>query len=92
MKLLKYASELATPFSVRLNGDTAALYDEDRLLCHVNFPPQNGFYAQKTASGLPFIGNAVLQGVDWVAFQCLWPCDYAVAGKPLPVLFFRCRI
>ena len=36
---------------------------------------------------MPFIGNAVLQGCDWVAFQCLWPCDYACAGKPCQFCF-----
>ncbi|MDR0904700.1 MAG: hypothetical protein LBN00_00770, partial [Oscillospiraceae bacterium] len=38
-------------------------------------------------SGLPFIGNAVLQGVDWVSFQCLWHCEYAAAGKPCEFCF-----
>jgi len=36
---------------------------------------------------LPFIGNAVLQGLDWVAFQCSWPCEYAAAGKPCEFCF-----
>lgn len=36
---------------------------------------------------MPYIGNAVIQGVDWVAFQCLWPCEYAAAGKPCEFCF-----
>ncbi len=87
LKLLKYASELTTPFSVRLDGEKAALYDGENRIAAVDFLPQNGFYFQKTASGLPFIGNAVLQGCDWVAFQCLWPCEYAAAGKPCQFCF-----
>jgi len=28
-----------------------------------------------------------MQGLDWVAFQCLWPCEYAIAGKPCEFCF-----
>lgn len=42
---------------------------------------------RRAALGMPFIGNAVLQGCDWVAFQCLWPCEYACAGKPCQFCF-----
>ncbi len=87
LKLLKYASVLKTPFSIRMDGEEAAVFDEDRFICHVGFPPKSGFYMQKTASGLPFLGNAVLQGVDWVAFQCLWPCEYGAAGKSCQFCF-----
>jgi len=46
----------------------------------VAFPPASQFYEQQTTSGLPFLGNAVLLGNEYVAFQCLWPCDLAKAG------------
>lgn len=87
LKLLKYASELETPFSIKLIEDKPALLYMDSFIDFISFPPQNHFYFQKTSSGLPFIGNAVLQGVDWVAFQCLWPCEYAAAGKPCEFCF-----
>ena len=48
----------------------------------VTFPAPTTFYEQKTASGLPFLGNAVLQGNQWLSFQLLWQCDYAIAGQP----------
>ncbi len=88
LKLLKYASELETPFSLRLHEGKAALFYREELVDFVSFPPRNEFYFQKTSSGLKFIGNAVLQGLDWVAFQCLWPCEYAAAGKPCEYCFF----
>jgi len=87
LKLLKYASQLETPFLLTLSDDEPALYYKGTFLDFVSFPPKNDFYFQKTSSGLPFIGNAVLQGVDWVAFQCLWPCEYAAAGKPCEFCF-----
>ena len=40
------------------------------------------FYQQKTTTGLPFLGNAVLQGTEWLSFQLLWKCDFACAGYP----------
>jgi len=87
LKLLKYASALETSFSVRLLDEKAALFYDDRFIDFVSFPPKNGFYFQKTSSGLPFIGNSVLQGIDWVAFQCLWPCEYAASGNPCQFCF-----
>ncbi|MGI6571532.1 MAG: radical SAM protein [Caldicoprobacterales bacterium] len=87
LKLLKYASELETPFSLRIDDGKPALYYKGEFIDHVSFPPKCGFYFQKTSSGLPFMGNAVMQGLDWVAFQCLWPCEYAAAGKPCEFCF-----
>lgn len=81
LKLLKYASDLTTPFSIKMDGENAALFYNDEKLDIISFPPKNDFYRQKTSNNLPFVGNAVLQGVDWVAFQCLWSCEYAAAGK-----------
>ncbi len=81
LKLLKYASALASPFRIKLHEEKAALFCEDTLVDYITFPKKNDFYARKTASGLPFVGNSVLQGTDWVAFQCLWPCEYAALGK-----------
>lgn len=87
LKLLRYASELGTPFAVKLEGDKPALFFEGALVDFVSFPPPTDFYRRKTASGLPFAGNAVIQGLDWVAFQCLWPCEYAAAGEPCEFCF-----
>jgi hypothetical protein len=87
LKLLKYASDLDTPFGIRLDDKVPTLYHKGEALDTVYFPPASDFYRQKTASGLRFMGNAVIQGLDWVSFQCLWPCEYAIAGKPCEFCF-----
>jgi hypothetical protein len=87
LKLLRYASELETPFSLKVCDGKPILLYKDEFVDEVTFPLKNDFYFQKTSSGLPFIGNAVLQGCDWVAFQCLWPCEYAASGKPCEFCF-----
>lgn len=87
VKLLRYASELGTPFSINIvDGKAALFYDKD-FLDFISFPKQTNFYKMKTSSGLPFIGNAVLQGIDRVAFQCLWPCEFAASGEPCQFCF-----
>lgn len=87
LKLMRYASQLYTPFRIRLCGDVPTLFHEKEEVCPVSFPPKTAFYGRKTSGGMPFIGNAVLQGLDWVAFQCLWPCEYAMAGKSCQFCF-----
>jgi hypothetical protein len=113
IKLLRYASDLDTPFTLKpltskvggkVEGtaggvdkavakgvdevaEKAGLFWKGELLDTVSFPPHSDFYAQRTATGLRFVGNTVLQGLDWVAFQCLWPCEYAAAGKPCEFCF-----
>lgn len=81
LKLLKYASQLETPFTISLLDEKAALFYKKEFIDFITFPPKTNFYHQKTNTGLNFIGNSVIQGVDWVAFQCLWPCEYATSGK-----------
>jgi hypothetical protein len=87
LKLLRYASELGTPFTIKLQEDKAVLFHKRAFVDVVTFPPHSAFYEQRTTSGVPFAGNSVLQGLDWVAFQCLWPCEYAAAGKPCQYCF-----
>lgn len=87
LKLLRYASQLATPFSLRIYGDRPALFHKEEFVDTVSFPPYTDFYKLKTSSGRAVLGNAVIQGLDWVAFQCLWPCEYAAAGKPCQFCF-----
>lgn len=87
LKLLRYAAELGTDFSLEVIEDKPALVYKGEFVDFVTFPEATDFYKQKTKFGLPFVGNAVLQGVDWVAFQCLWPCEYAAAGKPCEFCF-----
>jgi hypothetical protein len=87
LKLLRYASELGTPFRLRIFEDRAAIFYENEFIDFVTFPENTDFYKQRTKSGLPFIGNVVLQGVDWVSFQYLWHCEYAAAGKPCQFCF-----
>ena len=87
LRLLKYMGDLSTPFSLRMQNERPTLFYNNEEIDTVTFPPATDFYRQKTASGLPFVGNAVLQGVDWVAFQCLWSCEYAATGQPCQFCF-----
>ena len=87
LKLLRYVSELGTPFAIKLVEGKAALFYEGEPLDFVSFAPASHFYEKKTQSGLPVMGNAVLQGLDWVSFQCMWPCQYAIGGKSCQFCF-----
>ena len=87
LKLLKYIGEMGTPFSLRMQGSQAVLFYNNKELDTVSFPPASDFYKQKTTLGRPFVGNSVLQGLDWVAFQCLWPCELAAAGHSCQFCF-----
>ena len=87
LKLLKYASELTTPFAIKLVDDKAVLSHNGNFIDFVSFPPYSDFYLQKTSEKMTFIDNAVIQGLDWVAFQCLWVCEYASSGKPCEFCF-----
>lgn len=87
IKLMKYASQLGTPFTISLKDERAALMYNGEFVDFISFAPPTDFYKKKTSSGMPYIGNAVLQGLDWVAFQCLWPCEFGAAGKPCEFCF-----
>ena len=87
IRMLKYMADLTTPFTLRMQDDRPALFYYSAEIDSVTFPPTSAFYRQKTTMGRPYIGNAVLQGMDWVAFQCLWPCEYAAAGQPCQFCF-----
>ena len=87
LKLFKYMNDMQTDFRIALSGGEPVLLYKGREVTPIRFLPGTKFYEQKTASGMPFAGNAVLQGCDWVAFQCLWPCEYACAGKPCQYCF-----
>lgn len=87
-KQLRYLPQMKTPFSITLNNVKQAVlkfHNED--VTRVTFPEPGNFYRQKTTGGLPFLGNAVLQGKDWLSFQCLWVCDYAKSGQPCQYCF-----
>lgn len=87
LKLLRYASELGTDFSIDAVEGKPVLKYNGEILDEITFPEKTDFYKQKTSKGTPFVGNAVIQGTDWVSFQCLWPCEYAAAGKPCEFCF-----
>lgn len=87
LKLFRYMKDLTTDFRLALvDGRPTLLYMNDELT-PIELMPGTDFYRQKTSSGMPYAGNAVLQGCDWVAFQCLWPCEYACAGQPCQFCF-----
>ncbi|MDR0835554.1 MAG: hypothetical protein LBN11_03100 [Tannerella sp.] len=87
LKLAKYEKELRTPFRLRILDGKPALFHENDFVDFVSFHKKTDFYKRKTSSGLPFTGNAVLQGCDFVSFQCLWSCEYAACGKPCEFCF-----
>lgn len=83
LKQLRYLSQMKTPFRLDLDdAGEATLFYKDQRLTKVSFPRATDFYKQKTSTGLPFLGNAVLQGTQWLSFQLLWKCDYACVGEP----------
>ena len=82
LKLFKYMNDMTTDYRLSLVDNQPTLLYKGEVVTPVELFPASDFFKQKTSSGMPFMGNAVLQGCDWVAFQCLWPCDYACAGSP----------
>lgn len=87
LKLLRYASQLSTPFSLRVFEDQPTLFWGKEPVDTVSLPPSTDFYQHKTSSGCRMLGNVVLQGLDWVSFQCLWPCEFGASGKPCQFCF-----
>lgn len=87
LKLFKYMGDMTTDYRISISDGQPALFYKDEEITPIRLMPGSDFYKQKTSSGMPFAGNAVLQGCDWVAFQCLWPCEYACAGKPCQFCF-----
>ena len=87
LKLFKYMNDLTTDYRLSLVYGQPSLLFKEEVITPIQLMPGTEFYKQKTSSGMPFSGNAVLQGCDWVAFQCLWPCEYACAGKPCQFCF-----
>lgn len=85
---LKYLSQLQTNFSLKLDeaGEPAVYYKKQEIT-PVLFIAHSDFYEQKTSSGLPYLGNAVLQGTQWLSFPLLWKCDYALRGEPCQYCF-----
>lgn len=85
---LKYLPQLHTDFSLKISPDGhPAIFFKKKEVTPVRFIKPSGFYQQRTSSGLPFLGNAVLQGEDWLSFQLLWKCDYAFTGEPCQYCF-----
>jgi hypothetical protein len=83
LKQMKYFFQMNTPFKLKVSGSgKPVLMHGDSVVTEVEFPPESHFYEQVTSSGMPYLNNAVLQGVDTLSFQCLWACDYARAGYP----------
>jgi len=83
LRNIQHALHIRTPFRLEVSDTgTAVLLHNGEKVTEVSFPPASRFYEQRTSSGLPYLGNAVLQGLDFLSFQCLWPCDYAKAGCP----------
>lgn len=83
LRNIRHALHIRTPFRLEVSdtGAPVLLHDGEKVT-EVTFPPASRFYEQKTSSGLPYLGNAVLQALDFLSFQCLWSCDYAKAGYP----------
>jgi hypothetical protein len=83
LKQLKYMSQLKTPFRIDVDNDrNPAIFYNQQKVTNISFPKSTDFYNQSTKTGIPFLGNAVLQGTQWLSYQLLWKCDYACAGEP----------
>ena len=87
IKLLRNVKDLATPFTLRMRNDKPVLFYEGDEVDEIRFPPISDFYRQHTSLGRPYDGNSVIQGLDWVAFQCLWPCEFAAGGESCQFCF-----
>ena len=83
IKQLRYLNQMRTPFALDVDetGKPTVFYNREKIT-EVYFSRQTDFYHQRTSSGTPFLGNAVLQGTQWLSFHLLWKCDYACAGEP----------
>jgi hypothetical protein len=62
------------------NGNASLSY-EGTPVTDVSFPPKTDFYRQCTSTGRPFLGMAVLQGLDVLSFPYLWSCVHARGGQ-----------
>jgi hypothetical protein len=83
LRHINYTMRLRTTFTLEVSPeDKPVLLYNDRPVTEVTFPPASHFYERQTSSGIPFLGNAVLQGLDFLSFHCLWTCQYAKAGYP----------
>lgn len=83
LKQMKHFLQISTPWKLDISDSgKAVLFNNGDKITDVDFPPASHFYEQMTSSSLPYLGNAVLQGTQWLSFQCLWTCDYASAGHP----------
>jgi hypothetical protein len=71
-----------SPFCLGIapNGNASLSY-EGTPVSDVFFPPQTDFYRQHTSAGRPFLGMAVLQGLDVLSFPYLWSCVHARGGQ-----------
>jgi hypothetical protein len=72
----------SSPFRLEIgtNG-SACLKFRGAHVTDVPFPPKTEFYRQCASSSRPFLGMAVLQGLDVLSFPYLWPCNYARSGQ-----------
>jgi hypothetical protein len=85
---LKYLPQLRTDFALKIdNNGQPVLYFKQQPITPIQFVDRSDFYKQRTTSGLPFLGNAVLQGSEWLSFPLLWNCDYAWQGEPCQYCF-----
>jgi hypothetical protein len=83
IKQLKYFSQTKTDFRLDLDESVnPSIFYKNQKVTTVTFPKPIEFYNQYTTTGIPYAGNAVLQGTEWLSFQMLWKCDYACAGEP----------
>jgi len=88
IKQVKYLPDLKTDFHLKLDeNDCPAIYHKKQKITTIEFLEYTDFYKQKTTSGLPFVGNAVLQGTDWVSFPLLWRCDFGIINEPCQYCF-----
>ncbi|MCL2414137.1 MAG: radical SAM protein [Bacteroidales bacterium] len=74
-------TEQETPFRLTLNDGNPVITYNNKFLTEISFPKKTSFYEQKTSSGIPFGNLAVIQGLDMLAFACLWRCEITTSGN-----------
>ena len=68
-------------FHLVVSEDKLTLTHDGNFVTTVSLPEKTAFFAQKTASGIPFGELAVIQGLDMLAFSYLWPCELAKSAN-----------
>ena len=82
LKLFKYMNDMTTDYRLSLVDGQPTLLYRGEAVTPVELFPASEFFKQKTSSGMPFVGNAVLQGCDWVPSSASGPATTPARASP----------